>query len=242
MELKKGIIQFGRALNCERAKAAVIDPTEQDTHGSIEGYVAAFGNVDSQRDRILMGAFAKTIQERIPAGKVPLMSRHFAYGGDADEAIGLITEAIEDEYGLWIHAKMSATSHAQDIRTKIQEGIIWGMSIGYEIVRYEEERDDAGNVIWNLKELKLLEGTVTTHPANELAVITAAKTLRRDLPADMAIDGPLSREKVIQLRNHLDTFLDIVPTIDGVKTDIIATMDRYLDSASCTISLLSLEH
>lgn len=172
---QKGVM-YHKAVEDARAKVV------SDGSGYLEGYVAAFGNVDEGGDRIVRGAFAKTIQERVPAGKVPLMARHWAYGGDAVDAIGKITEAKEDEYGLWIHAEFSSAPSAQEIRTKIQEGILWGLSIGYELIKWQETKED-NRVIVDLLEIKLLEATVTAHPMNEQAVITAAKSLRDEIRA-----------------------------------------------------------
>ena len=142
--------------------------------GEIVGYAATFNNVDLVGDVIRPGAFQKTIQERVAAGKVPLMALHWAYGGDTREVIGTIKEAKEDEHGLWIRAELSSIESAQDVRTLVQEGHVKNMSIGYNIINAEPAVID-GAEVYELKELRLLEVTVTTHPANELAVITGAK-------------------------------------------------------------------
>lgn len=151
-------------------------------NGYIEGYLAVFNNVDQGGDRIIKGAFAKSIKERVRAGKVPLMARHFLYGGDVSDAIGIITDAKEDDYGLWIHADLSAVQLAQDTRVKVEEGIVWGLSVGFQLLRYEEVEEN-GNWVLELKECRLLEGTVTVRPMNEEAVIHRAKALRSQLAA-----------------------------------------------------------
>lgn len=147
--------------------------------GYIEGYAAVFGNVDQQGESIRKGAFAKTIQDRVPAGKCKLMVRHFAHGGDTLEVIGTITEAKEDEFGLWIHAELSGVQIAQDTRQKVTEGHVKGLSVGYNVMDWGFVEMDGKADIIELRELRLLEVTVTANPANELAAITAAKALER---------------------------------------------------------------
>jgi len=149
------------------------DPSDA---GWMEGHGAVFGNVDEQRERIKKGAFKKTIKERVPAGKVKLMARHFAHGGDTLEVIGTITEAKEDDFGLWIHAEFSARPLAQEIRQMIVDGHVNGLSIGYIPKKWTDTEED-GKTVRDLLEIMLLEVTVTTMPANELATITAAKAV-----------------------------------------------------------------
>jgi len=156
-------------------KAKAFDTTTTDDPGWIEGYLAVFGNVDQQDERILPGAFTKTIQERVPTGKVPLMAMHFGWGGDVNEVIGTITEAREDAKGLWIHADLSKVSLAQDIRTKILEGHVRGLSVGYRVIQAASVVEE-GKTVMELSELMLREGTVTVKPANEEAGITDAKS------------------------------------------------------------------
>ncbi len=174
--------------------------------GWMEGHGAAFGNVDGQGERIKPGAFKKTIKERVPAGKVKLMVRHYAHGGDTLEVIGTVTEAKEDDFGLWIHAEFSATPIAQETRQKIVEGHVNGLSIGY-IPKKWTDTEEGGKSVRDLLEIMLLEVTVTTIPANELATITAAKAateaaeaLRRDVNAPCESEGKEGR--VLSARNR----------------------------------------
>jgi HK97 family phage prohead protease len=142
--------------------------------GYLEGYAAVFGNVDAQGDVIRKGAFAKTIKERIAAGKVKLMVVHVAHGGGTREVIGTVTQAKEDGTGLWIHADFAGDDISQAQRTKCKEGHVKGLSIGYVTLRADDVYID-GKSVQELQELKLLEVTLTPFAANELAQVTAAK-------------------------------------------------------------------
>jgi len=154
----------------------VLGKAENDDPGMLEGYAAVFGNVDRQGDRIVRGAFAKTVAEAIPAGKVPLMALHYAHGGDSREVIGSVVSGVEDDFGLRIQAQLARTQQAQDIRSLIIDGHVRGLSIGYEVLGARDVVED-GEVVQELTEVRLREVTVTARPANELAVITAAKSL-----------------------------------------------------------------
>lgn len=131
----------------------------------ITGYGAVFGNIDSYRDVIEKGAFAKTLVER--KGRIA-----FAYQHDIWNPIGKIQEIKEDDHGLWIKVMLSAAD--QDIQTKVKEGILSEMSIGYRTINSKSEMRD-GQEINLLTEIKLFEISLVTVAANPLAVIETMK-------------------------------------------------------------------
>jgi hypothetical protein len=193
-------------------KAALAVPVV-DGPGSIEGYAAIFGNVDSQGERIIKGAFTKTIKERVPAGKVKLMIVHMCNGGSTKECIGTVTQAKEDDVGLWIHADLSSDQTAQDSRAKAREGHVTGLSIGYNTLG-KSESEVSGEIVMDLTEIKLLEVTLTPFPANELAGVTSAKSIdAKDVtmtppttvivpPVTVDTAGMIRRRKIALLRMH----------------------------------------
>ena len=138
-------------------------------NGKIVGHAAVFDNVDHQGDIIRPGAFKKTIKERIAAGKVGLMVRHMAMGGDTQETIGVITKAVEDSKGLYIEADLFDAQLAQETRGKIiKSPKMFGMSVGFKTVRSSDILNDKGEVTGKeLLELALFEVTITTLPAND---------------------------------------------------------------------------
>ncbi len=147
-----------------------------DDPGWIEGYAAVYGNLDLTNEVMQRGCFARSIREAVPAGKVKLMAMHYRDGGDALQVIGTVTAAGEDERGLWVPADLSAVQRAQDIRTRILEGTVKSLSVGYRAIRWENRQIDGVAAVVHL-ESALFEVTVTVKPVNELAVITAAKSL-----------------------------------------------------------------
>lgn len=144
--------------------------------GEISGYASVFNVVDAQGDIVRPGAFAKSCRERVAAGKVALMIRHFANGGDVAESIGTIAEAKEDDKGLWIKCNLFPTQVAQETREKVKASPgLFGLSIGYKIVRSADIRDADGNITGKeLNEVALYEVTLTMMPANEETTGTAS--------------------------------------------------------------------
>ncbi len=155
--------------------------------GSLEGYLAIYGVVDSDAEVFRAGCFKKSMEQKVAAGKVPLMSKHFRDGGDAGECIGTITTATDDNVGMKIEAVFSSDPEAQNIRIRIAEKHIKGLSVGFVPRSYEERQpvNDAEkaacvaagkNSIIEWVECELLEGTTTVRPTNDVAEITGAKS------------------------------------------------------------------
>jgi HK97 family phage prohead protease len=139
-----------------------------DEDGTFEGHAAVFGNVDAYGDIIEPGAFVKTIAER-PV--VPILWQHDPY-----EPIGKSIELAEDAMGLAISGRiLGDVTRGKDALTLMRAGVVSGLSIGYQTVKYEIERRD-DNVLRHLKEIKLWEFSPVTFPANELAQVSAIKS------------------------------------------------------------------
>ncbi|BDG61921.1 HK97 family phage prohead protease [Caldinitratiruptor microaerophilus] len=166
-----------------------------ESAGTVEGYASTWDR-DEDGDAIVKGAFAKTIRERVPAGKVKLLDSH---KWDSQHVIGTVTEAREEDRGLWIKAAFSGTAEAQAIRQKVLEGHLNSFSIGFEVIRDEIKRDPNGQTTRYIYEVKLYEVSVVPFPANENAVILAAKSVVpfQDLPlADR--DRPWDSDAAVQ--------------------------------------------
>ena len=170
----KAVIVVGARLEMLSADAK-LQAKDQGDNGYLEGYASVWDIVDRSGDRVRKGAFTKTIQERVRAGKVHLMVRHIIHGGDILEVIGKVAEAKEDDYGLFIGAPLFSCATAQSLRQMMKEGLQPSLSIGYIVVQSVEANEE-GKSVRDLLELKLWEVTVTTVPALEEAVVTAAKT------------------------------------------------------------------
>jgi len=149
--------------------------TGTDGRRRFEGYAAVFGNRDSCGDIIVKGAFANTLQEN---PDVKVLWQH-----DTDHPIGLMEAGVEDSHGLAVRAVMSDIPLVKDTITPLlTDGVVNGLSIGYSV---EQEEYVADLNAWLLKEIDLYEFSLVTFPANEIATVTAVKSLDGDMRADM---------------------------------------------------------
>ena len=140
---------------------------EDDGRLTITGYGAYFNNIDSYGDIILPGAFAKTLIDR--KGRIA-----FCYQHDIWNPIGKIEEIYEDDKGLKVVVKLSAAN--EDIQTKVKEGILKEMSIGYRAMKTRQGGGMGYEDANILEEIKLIEISLVTVAANPLAVIETMKS------------------------------------------------------------------
>ncbi len=132
----------------------------------VEGYTSIYGNIDSYRDIVMPGAFAKDLLEN---GKErPILWQH-----NSDQPIGLGTFEERTE-GLFVTIKMPKADSfvSERVMPQIKVGAVKGLSIGYWTVIEEYDREARVN---RLKECKLRETSAVSFAANSLAQITAAK-------------------------------------------------------------------
>jgi HK97 family phage prohead protease len=175
----------------------------------ISGYGAIFGNEDSYGDIIQPGAFAKTIAERVRADGTSRIA--FCYQHDIWNPIGKIEEIKEDEKGLWISVMLSASE--KDIQTKVREGILREMSIGYRTMGSREEIVDGRHINY-LTEIKLIEVSLVTVAANPLALVEGMKGEE----VQRTIENEFNRISAI-VRNEKISF-----EIDRLKAIVITSL------------------
>src|ERR1017187_4845835 len=103
----------------------------------VYGYAATYDE-DSVDDRILPGAFTKTIKERfssqLQAGypsKIKMLAQH-----DTNQPLGKPVELREDAGGLYLCSKMAQTTLGNDYLQLCIEQIITNFSIGYLVKKF----------------------------------------------------------------------------------------------------------
>jgi HK97 family phage prohead protease len=149
-----------------------IDSTKDDAdHGVIEGYASTFGNVDQGGDRVLKGAFKKTISENV---KWPILADHSPYA-----PIGMNLESVEDSKGLYVKGELElGVEKAREryllAKQAARHGGRSGLSIGYQVIKAEPDKNSPR--ILELKEIKMYEYSLVTFPMNTEALITGAKS------------------------------------------------------------------
>ena len=144
-----------------------------DDAGVIEGYGSVFGGVDTYGDRIVPGAFAKSISTRKPK----MLWQH-----RMDKPIGVWDEVIEDAKGLRLKGRLASTELAKEARELVKMGAMDGLSIGFRTIADEME----GNTRL-LKEIDLWEVSFVTIPAHDAARIAGIKSLATERDIEDAL-------------------------------------------------------
>lgn len=133
----------------------------------VEGFASVYGNIDSYRDIVMPGAFAKDLLEN--GSERPILWQH-----NSAEPVGVGIFEERGEQGLFVKIKMPKADKfvSERVMPQIKAGAVKGLSIGYFVVIDEYDREQR---VTRLKECKLRETSCVTFPANSLAQITAAK-------------------------------------------------------------------
>lgn len=186
---------------------------------TFSGYASTW-DLDQQNDIIEKGAFTKTIAERLPAKKIKILWQH-------NEAIGMPIEMVQDEKGLFVVGKISKTRLGDEALELMRDGVIDRMSIGFNIPSGKASIDDAG--IRRIKEVKLLEFSLVTFPANENATIEAVKQLTVALQSSKVVD-----DELMQHIQHLKSLLAMLEppstrqAIEPITVNALKTINQIL--------------
>jgi len=149
-----------------------------DNKGIVIGYLSRFGNVDSDGDRMIKGAFKKSINENGPESSHPRIAHLFQHNPNIP--IGKFMRLEEDEKGLLFESKISKTPQGKDVLTLYKEGILKEHSIGFNIL--DDDMDDDG--VREIKAVKLWEGSVVTFGANSDTPVVDIKSMTREDAVD----------------------------------------------------------
>lgn len=147
---------------------------------TFEGYGAVFGNIDSHGDVIQRGAFTETIREAKAGGHWPAMlSQHGAFGLTSEDQtpIGVWTDMEEDETGLYLKGRLAPTPRGSEMYTLMKmepRPAINGLSIGYRAIKFKM-RDKPEEPRRTLTQVKLVETSLVTYPANSRARVSSVK-------------------------------------------------------------------
>lgn len=205
-----------------------------EDQGIVTGYLSTFSNVDEQKDRVLPGAFRKTIVEaknRMQNGRKYLYPALWMH--NPEEPIGGVVDASEDEHGLLVTMQLDITTNAQGIpnnpqATKVfsgfKQGYIDELSMGYNAIQKEYEGG-----IRNLKECRLVESSAVTmlFAANPDALVPAngVKSMGTDTaeiehktvcgdtslpigPRDESWDGSAAKKQIFDYASKEDDTID----------------------------------
>ena len=180
---------LGRAAPPPRPKFSPLPVTQMESDGTFRGYASLFNRVDLGRDRVLPGAFARSLERRGPAG-VRMLYQH-----DPSEVIGHWRTIREDPAGLYVEGLLSPdVARAREVRSLMRAGALDGLSIGFHTVR---ARKDPATGVRSILEADLWEVSVVTFPMLPGARVSEVKSRPsvRDLERMLRRDAGLSRRE-----------------------------------------------
>lgn len=137
--------------------------------GTFEGWASTFGNVDHAGDRVMPGAFGKSLaQERV----IPLNWEHRG-NVDPRALVGQVIKAQEASEGLHITGQFDLdTEFGAAAYRAVKSRRVGALSIGYVVNRQTKGADGVNELV----DVDLIEISVVARPANDRALITAAKS------------------------------------------------------------------
>lgn len=140
--------------------------------GIVTGYFSRFGNIDSDGDMVMKGAFKRTLNNNYKRLK------HLFQHNTTQVLAGTRKDLLkvqEDAIGLYFESKITETTLGKDTLLLYESGALDEHSIGYEVV--DQKKASGYN---ELRELKLWEGSTVTWGANPLATANGLKSLTKE--------------------------------------------------------------
>jgi HK97 family phage prohead protease len=145
-------------------KAFSIEFKSLTDKGQFSGLASTDGNVDQGGDVCMPGCFSRTLQD----GKSrPLLWQH-------EQPVGLVTLTDSPE-GLVCDGQLSmGVQAAKDAFTLVKDGVVRGLSIGFQTVK-----ESFAGEVRQLDELRLFEVSLTPFPMNLAATVSGVKAVQQ---------------------------------------------------------------
>lgn len=185
--------------------------------GQIEAYGAAFNNIDEGNDRILPGAFTRTIQNskaRAKArGKKYILKMLWQH--DPNEVIGGWYDLSEDKEGLLAKGEINlATRRGAEYYALAMSGMMDEFSIIYDVMTGGAKYDKSG--VRDLSELRLFSIDPVTFPMNDDPHTVSVKSMeQKSVCGDTSLpigprkdtwDGNAAKKQIFNYAQDGDSF------------------------------------
>lgn len=199
--------------------------TGDGSQGIFEGYASVFGNVDSDGDVILAGAFKNTLAQQ--TRKVAMFFNHRAW----EIPVGKWEALQEDTKGLLVRGQLTpGHSGASDLKAAMLHGTVEGMSVGFSVTKDDYTlASNGGRIFKNISALR--EISVCTFPANELAGVSAIKSINgietiRDVENWLRDSVGLSKSQAVGFIAQFKSAVRSESENDESKSEISALIAR----------------
>ena len=190
---------------------------------TFKGYASTWDE-DKVGDVIHQGAFMKSISEAFPANRIKVLWQH-------SDPLGMPTEMREDNFGLYVKGKVSKTRLGDEALELMRDGVVDRMSIGFMIPQGKSDYDEDGTR--HIREVKLMEFSPVTFPANEAAIITGVKNIEQALEFATVSDYPAlikrldSLKALIEQKQPQSTVEAEQPPELGEVEDLIKSLSSF---------------
>ena len=175
-----------------------LDKEEAEYH--FMGYASTYGNVDRQGDVMAKGCFDEFLKNKTT---VPMLFNH-----DRNQVIGKLMLSADDK-GLIAKGVFNLDiPKAHEVYAMCKHGDIDSMSIGFLVEEHEPINKERPYGAWKMKKVDIVETSVVTIPANDMAKIESVKAQRDEQCTRKMIQQVLD-EKAIE-----DKRKDIIKTLE----------------------------
>ena len=198
-----------------RIKSFDVEAKADGERGEFTALASVFGNVDLVGDRMMPGAFAKTLEKRRDAGRPwPVIWSH-----DWDDPFSMIGGADPDDVketdrGLEFKGKLDlANPKATQVYNLLKQGLVTAMSFGFSVV---SEKMVKG--VNESAEVELVEMGPTLKGANPEAQLQAVKAIAA---SDVPVDGGVTAKgpERVEAQGHDPLYQSSMRAVLDVKSD-----------------------
>lgn len=182
----------------------------EDGSGIFEGYASVFGNVDSYGDKVLKGAFSKSLAKSFPdnGAGIPCYWSHRM--DDPEFILGKTVSAVEDEHGLKVRVSLYLDNpKAAAAYRALKAGAVNQMSFAYEVLDSEfiPEKGAKFGGVNELRELNIFEVSVVQIGANTSTSIDMVKSAMKN-DDSISISTPGAIEQLEEIVDVLRKIID----------------------------------
>lgn len=164
----------GKSRRVKSVFPARVKAVEGEGDGVFEAIVSVFGNVDRVGDRVVKGAFSKSIDRwKTKADSNQYLPIYYSHNySDPKFLVGKALEIEERDEGLWLKGQLFLRKDAAlDVYEGFQEGVLVQFSFAYDVLR--EKKQNGAN---ELLELEIHEAGPTPLAVNDDTRLLAVKS------------------------------------------------------------------
>lgn len=225
--------------------------------GIVEMLVSIFGNVDLIGDRVVKGAFQKSLADWNQSGDpIPFIWSH--NWDDPNAHIGKVIKAQETDQGLLVRAQLDLDqAFAAQVYRLLKERRVKEASFAYDVVKEKRAKDGANDLMQlNLIEVGptlkgmnpetalvgVKEGTtiVINNPAPEAEEVEAEEPAldQKDADAEFKAGRTISKANENKIRTAIDTLQEVLSSLEA---EAAPKADEHTPVAPVEDELISLK-